>query len=167
MRMSQIVALWTVAAIAVAALCAPAWAQEATTQKAPTVRGTDEVVTPAPIAPTTSGSPARTSTTATTTSGPSGGGGGGGLFGLGQQGFIYIMLAVLVLMWVWMGRGKKKEQKKRQEMLGNLKKGDRITTIGGIVGSVIEVKPDEVVVKVDETNNTRMRFARWAIRGIG
>ena len=52
-------------------------------------------------------------------------------------------------------------------MLNELKKGDKITTIGGIVGTVIEVRDDEVTVKVDETNNIRMKFARWAIRGVG
>jgi len=31
----------------------------------------------------------------------------------------------------------------------------------------VEVREDEVVVKVDETNNVRMRFARWAVRGVG
>ena len=52
-------------------------------------------------------------------------------------------------------------------MLSSLKKGDKITSIGGIVGTVIEVRDDEVTVKVDETGNVRMKFARWAIRGVG
>jgi len=52
-------------------------------------------------------------------------------------------------------------------MLAALKKGDKVTSIGGIVGTIMDVREDEVVVKVDEGNNIRMRFARWAIRGIG
>ena len=52
-------------------------------------------------------------------------------------------------------------------MLAALSKGDKVTSIGGICGTVIEAREDEIVVKVDETNNVRMRFARWAIRGVG
>jgi preprotein translocase subunit YajC len=89
--------------------------------------------------------------------------GGGGSFPYPM----IIMAGLLFVMLFWMSRGKNKEAKKRQEMLANLKKGDKITTIGGIVGTVIEVRPDEVMVKVDESSNARMRFARWAIRGVG
>ena len=52
-------------------------------------------------------------------------------------------------------------------MLAALKKGDKVTSIGGIVGTIMDVREDEVVVKVDENNNVRMRFARWAVRGTG
>lgn len=95
-----------------------------------------------------------------------GGGGGGGMFG-GQQMMLFGLLALLVLMFVLSGRSRKKEQKKRQDMLAALKKGDRVTTIGGVIGSVIEVKDDEVTIKVDENANVKMRFQRWAIQGIG
>lgn len=81
--------------------------------------------------------------------------------------FPLIMIGVFVLMYVWMGRGKKKREAKRRDMLASLKKGDKVTSIGGIVGTVVEVREDEVAVKVDENNNIRMRFARWAIRGVG
>jgi preprotein translocase subunit YajC len=52
-------------------------------------------------------------------------------------------------------------------MLSSLRKGDKITTIGGVVGTVMEVRDDEITVKVDESGNVRMKFARWAIRGVG
>jgi len=81
--------------------------------------------------------------------------------------YLLAMFGGLILLYVWMGRGKKKEQRRRNEMLGNLKKGDKITTIGGIIGTVVEVRPDDVMVKTDESANVRMRFARWAIRGVG
>jgi len=84
--------------------------------------------------------------------------------------FPWIMLVLVggfVLLYVWMSRGKKKEQQRRKEMLEALKKGDKITTIGGIVGTVMNVRDDEVTIKVDESSNTRMIFARWAVRGVG
>ena len=68
--------------------------------------------------------------------------------------------------WLIVMLPQRREKKKRAEMLGALKKGDKIQTIGGIVGSVVEVREDEVVLKVDEANNVRMRFARPAIQVI-
>jgi len=81
--------------------------------------------------------------------------------------FLVVMFGGLALLWIWSSRSRKKQARKRQEMLSSLKKGDKVTSIGGIVGTVIEVRENEVTVKVDETSNVRMKFARWAIRGVG
>ena len=96
---------------------------------------------------------------------PTGDKGSGGLFG--SMKLMFIMLGGFFLLYIWMGRSRRKQRRQRQEMLTALKKGDKITSIGGIVGTVIEVRDDEVTVKVDETGNVRMKFARWAIRGVG
>ncbi|MCK4625310.1 MAG: preprotein translocase subunit YajC [Phycisphaerae bacterium] len=87
--------------------------------------------------------------------------------GFGDMRFLAIMIGVMALLWWWMGRGRRKEQQKHREMLNTLKKGDKVTSIGGIMGTVIEVKDREVVVKVDESSNTRMKFLRSAIRNVG
>jgi preprotein translocase subunit YajC len=89
----------------------------------------------------------------------------GGL--LGGMWPLWLMLGGFFLLYMWMGRGRRKEQRRRQEMLSSLRKGDKITTIGGVVGTVMEVRDDEITVKVDESGNVRMKFARWAIRGVG
>jgi preprotein translocase subunit YajC len=91
--------------------------------------------------------------------------GGGGL--LGGNWFLFVMLGGLVLLFVLSSRSRRKQDKRRREMLASLKTRDKVTTIGGIVGTVVDVREDEVTVKVDEQNNVRMRFARWAIRGVG
>ena len=80
---------------------------------------------------------------------------------------MFMIVIVFVVMMLLMGRRGKKERRQRKEMLSTLKKGDKITSIGGMVGTIIEVREDEVTVKVDETNNIRVKFARWAIRGKG
>jgi preprotein translocase YajC subunit len=49
----------------------------------------------------------------------------------------------------------------------NLKKGDKITTIGPVAGTIVEMREKDVTVKIDESANTRVKFARWAIRGVG
>jgi len=89
--------------------------------------------------------------------------GPGGLFG--SSSFLYIMLGMLVLMFLFSSRSKKKQANKRRELLESIRKGSKIVTIGGIVGTVAEVRDDEVLVKVDD--GTRMKFARWAIRTVG
>lgn len=84
-----------------------------------------------------------------------------------QSYMLYLMFGAIILLWFWSSRGKKKEAKRRRDMLGQLKKGDKITTIGGIIGTVVEVRDDEVMVKTDESGNVRTKFARWAIRQVG
>src|SRR5687768_11263598 len=77
-----------------------------------------------------------------------------------------IPIIVIVLFYVLMIRSKRNQDKSRQDMLGQLKKGDRIQTIGGILGTVLEAREDEVLVKVDESSNTKIRFARSAIHRV-
>ena len=60
----------------------------------------------------------------------------------------------------------RKEKKKRESMLNSVRKHDRVQTIGGVIGSVVEVKPDIIVLKVDEMSNTRMTFARSSIQQV-
>lgn len=85
----------------------------------------------------------------------------------GGMGALPLLLVVfLVVMFGMTFFSQRKEKKKRADMLGNLKKNDRIVTIGGIIGTIVEVRDTEIVVKVDESSNTRMRFSRNAIQGI-
>lgn len=85
---------------------------------------------------------------------------GGGLF----DGPIFpIMIGVMVLMIFMSSRGKKKQAAKQKQLLDALKKGDKVRTIGGILGTIVEVRDDEVVIKIDENSNTRMRVIRRAI----
>ena len=57
----------------------------------------------------------------------------------------------------------RREKKKRDQLLGNIKKHDKVLTIGGVVGTVVEVKDAEIILKVDETSNTRITFTKSAI----
>lgn len=70
---------------------------------------------------------------------------------------------LFVLMYMFLFRGPKKKQREHQRMVQSLKKNDRVRTIGGILGTVIDVKDDEIIVKVDESNNTKVRIAPGAI----
>lgn len=73
------------------------------------------------------------------------------IFGL----FVYLMIS-----------NSRKEKKKKEELLNNLKKDSRVLTIGGIRGTVVEVRDDEVLINVDSNNNTRITFDKSAISSI-
>ncbi len=88
------------------------------------------------------------------------GGGFGGLEMLIPFGLI------LVVMYFIMIRPQKKQQKERMAMLSQMKKNDRVVTIGGIAGVIYQIDEDEVVLKVDERNDIRMTVSRWAIREV-
>lgn len=78
-----------------------------------------------------------------------------------------IMLVVLfAIMYFMMIRPENKRKKKAQEMRDNLKKGDTITTIGGIIGKVVVVNNDTFVIETSE-DRVRMEFAKWALSNVG
>ena len=72
----------------------------------------------------------------------------------------------LIVFYVILIRPQKNKDKAKKDMMANLKRGDRVQTIGGILGTVVEAREDEVVVKVDESNNTKIKFTRSAIHRI-
>jgi preprotein translocase subunit YajC len=77
---------------------------------------------------------------------------------------LLIMMAVMVgalFLFTWMSQ--RRERKKRDQLLSGIKRHDKVMTIGGIIGSVVELKDDAVVLKVDETSNTRITFSKSAI----
>ncbi len=87
----------------------------------------------------------------------------------GSPGFGNTMILVVVLLFVFIMfsfMGQRRDRKKRQAMLGSIKKHDRVQTIGGVIGSIVELKADTVVLRVDETTNTRITFARSAIQQV-
>ncbi|MGB0767758.1 MAG: preprotein translocase subunit YajC [Phycisphaeraceae bacterium] len=79
---------------------------------------------------------------------------------------LMLIFGIVILFMFMLGGGSKKQRKKQQAMLDAMTKGDKVVTIGGIRGSVVEVRDAEVVVKVDENNNTRMKFSKEAIREV-
>jgi preprotein translocase subunit YajC len=78
---------------------------------------------------------------------------------------IFLIVPLVFLFYLIVLRPQKKEQKKRLELLNNLKKNDRVVTIGGIYGVVMNVRreADEVVLKVDEAGDTKIRVLVSAI----
>ena len=83
----------------------------------------------------------------------------------GQQGGgwqMWIMLALIFgVMWFFMIRPQRKQQKELQNFRDSLKKGDKVVTIGGIYGTVCEIKEGSVLIEVD--NNVKIRVSKQAL----
>ena len=72
-------------------------------------------------------------------------------------------ILIFVVMYFLLFRGPRKKQQQHKQMVQTLQKNDRIRTIGGIIGTVVEIKDDEITLKVDESNNTKVKIASSAI----
>lgn len=78
-----------------------------------------------------------------------------------------IMLVVLFAVFYFMLiRPENKRKKQAQAMRDSLKKGDTITTIGGIVGKIVTVKPDTIVIETSD-DRVRMELTKWAVSTTG
>ncbi len=85
----------------------------------------------------------------------------GGLSGfMGMLPMILIIAAMFYLMW----RGQAKERKKREAMLTSIKSGDKVITIGGIHGTVAEVKNDGFVIKI--ADNVKIEVTKNAVGSV-
>jgi preprotein translocase subunit YajC len=76
---------------------------------------------------------------------------------------IFFVLIMIVVMYLLIFRGPRKQQQQHKLMVQSLKKNDKVRTIGGILGTIVDVRGDEVVLKVDESNNTKIRISTSAI----
>ena len=74
---------------------------------------------------------------------------------------IIMFVAIIAIFYFLIIRPQKKRDKETKAMLDAMKKGDKVITIGGIHGTVVTVKEQTVVIKVDD--NTRMEFTKSAI----
>lgn len=76
-----------------------------------------------------------------------------------------LMIAVFYFLLI---RPQRKKDKKVKEMLAALKKGDRVTTIGGIYGTIMNIKDETITLAVGQSGQapTEMTVARWAIRNV-
>ena len=75
---------------------------------------------------------------------------------------MWIMLALIfVVMWFFMIRPQRKQQKELENFRNALKNGDKVVTIGGIYGTVCEVKEDYVVIEVDK--EVKIRVSKQAL----
>ena len=80
----------------------------------------------------------------------------------GMSGSIIMIVAMLAVFYFMLIRPENKRKKEAEEMRSAVKTGDRITTIGGIMGTVVHVKEDRVVMETG-ADQVRIEIAKWAI----
>ena len=80
----------------------------------------------------------------------------------GMMSTLVMMVAMLGIMYFMLIRPENKRKKEAEEMRSAVRKGDKITTIGGIVGTVVDVKENNIVVETSAAQ-VRIELAKWAI----
>ena len=83
----------------------------------------------------------------------------------GSSGQLLLPLVFFALLYFLMIAPNQKKQKKWQEMLSQLKNGDKVTTNGGIRGTIISVKDDVVQLRIPP-DNVKLEFVKSAIAAV-
>jgi preprotein translocase subunit YajC len=86
------------------------------------------------------------------------GGGGGFMTTMVMFALIFVIFYFMIL------RPQQKRTKAREKMLGELKKGDKVVTSGGLHGKIINVDEKTILVEVDD--NVKLTFERSAVSAI-
>lgn len=77
---------------------------------------------------------------------------------------IVMLVSIFAIFYFLLIRPQRKKEKERQAMINAVKKGDKVTTIGGIKGLVTNVKESTVMVKVDD--NCKLEFTKSAVSSV-
>ncbi len=70
---------------------------------------------------------------------------------------------MFVVFYFLIFRGPRKKEQQHKQMVRSLNKNDKVRTIGGILGTIVDIKDDEITLKIDESNNTKIRVSTNAI----
>lgn len=92
---------------------------------------------------------------------------GAGTVSAGGSGLATIIMLVLMLVifYFFMYKPQKKQEKETANMRNNLRVGDEITTIGGIIGKIISIK-DETILIETSGDRTKIRLLKSAVRNV-
>ena len=82
--------------------------------------------------------------------------------GGGMGGTIIMLVIMIAVFYFMLIRPENKRKKEAEQMRSSVKTGDRITTIGGITGTVVTVKDDKFVMETG-ADQVRIEFAKWAL----
>jgi preprotein translocase subunit YajC len=78
-------------------------------------------------------------------------------------GSLWLFLPLIILMIFMLFRAPQKQKQQRKKLEQSLEKNDKVLTIGGIIGTIVDLKDDEITLKIDESNNTKIKIRRSAI----
>ena len=83
-----------------------------------------------------------------------------------RYGTIVIIVVMVAFFYLFLIRPESKKKKKAAEMRSSITAGDTITTIGGIIGKVVEIKDDTITFETGE-DRVRMQVTKWAVSTVG
>lgn len=93
--------------------------------------------------------------------------------GDGSSGSPWVLIIYIVIIaacfYFLMYRPQKKKEKQKKSMLDDMKKGDKITTIGGIQGRIAQIKDDAIVIEVasiGSAEKVKLEIQKWAIGSV-
>ena len=89
-----------------------------------------------------------------------------GAEGSAGLGIFLPLILMLAMLYFLMIRPENKRKKKAQEMRDSLKKGDIITSIGGIIGKIVSVGKDTIIIETSE-DRVRLELTKWAVSSVG
>ncbi|MDR0415209.1 MAG: preprotein translocase subunit YajC [Prevotellaceae bacterium] len=72
-----------------------------------------------------------------------------------------MLIAIFVVMYFFMIRPQQKRQKELRKFRESLQKGDKVVTVGGVYGTISEIKDNYVIIEVD--SNVRIRFDKSSV----
>ena len=75
---------------------------------------------------------------------------------------IIMLVAMVAIFYFMLIRPENKRKKEAEQLRSSVKVGDQITTIGGIVGTVVQVKDDKFVIETS-ADQVRIEFQKWAL----
>ena len=83
---------------------------------------------------------------------------GGGMSGM------LILMPLILIAFLWMSsRSQKRRERERQAVLDAIKPKDRVITVGGVHGRVVEIKDDSIVLRVDSDKDVRITVTKNSI----
>ncbi len=80
--------------------------------------------------------------------------------------FLPLMVIMFAVMYFLIIRPQKQKEKKRLAMITNVRKQDRIVTAGGVHGVVVTVKENDVIVRVDDAKDVKIKVDKSAITSV-
>ena len=78
---------------------------------------------------------------------------------------LVMLAAMIAVFYFFMYRPQKKQEKESTDMRNNLKVGDEITTIGGVIGKIVSIKDETVTIETSNERN-KIRILRSAVRNV-
>ncbi len=80
--------------------------------------------------------------------------------------FLPLMIIMFAVMYFLIIRPQKQKEKKRQAMISNVRKQDRIVTAGGVHGVVTSVKESEVIIRIDDAKDVKIKIDKSAVTSV-